>query len=132
MICFLSGNLEKTFFKKFIETLNVFYPTINFTVKWSRKEANFLDFNVRLRNRQLETDLHIKPVDTYQIMDSTLCHPYHCKKSIPYNLVLRYNKICSENEDIDQRYNGLEKWLMERGYSERMVRTQICRGSLLE
>ena len=132
MIYLLSGNLEKTFFQKCIETQNVFYPTINFTVKWLRKEANFLDFNVRLRNRQLETDLHIKPADIYQIMDSTFCHPYHCKKSIPCNLVLRYNKICSENENFDQRYNGLEKWLMERGYSERMVRTQICRGSLFE
>ena len=38
-------------------------------------------------------------------------------------MVLRYNKICSDNEKFDQRYDGLEKWLMERGYSERMVRT---------
>ena len=79
---------------------------------------NVLDVNVRLRNRQLETDLHIKPTDTHQFLDSTSCHPYHCKKSIPYSQALRYNRICSDNKKFDQCCNDLEKWLMERGYSE--------------
>ena len=124
--------------KQFIETLNACHPTIKFTVEWSKEEINFLDVNVRLRNRQLETDLHIKPTDTHQFLDSTSCHPYHCKKSIPYSQALRYNRICSDNKKFDQRCNNLEKWLMERGYSERMVRTQILkargesRDSLLE
>ena len=74
----------------------------------------------------------------HQFLDSTSCHPYHCKKSIPYSQALRYNRICSDNKKFDQRCNNLEKWLMERGYSERMVRTQILkargesRDSLLE
>ena len=89
---------------------------------------NFLDVNVRLRNRQLETDLHIKPTDTHQFLDSTSCHPYHCKKSIPYSQALRYNRICSDNKKFHQRCNNLEKWLMERGYSERMVRMQILKA----
>ena len=124
--------------KQFIETLNACHPTIKFTAEWSKEEINFLDVNVRLRNRQLETDLHIKPTDTHQFLDSTSCHPYHCKKSIPYSQALRYNRICSDNKKFDQRCNDLEKWLMERGYSERMVRTQILkargesRDSLLE
>ena len=96
---------------------------------------------VKTRNklfRQLETDLHIKPTDTHQFPDSTSCHPYHCKKSISYSQALRYNRIYSENEKFDQRRNNLEKWLMERGYSERIVRMQIfkargeSRDSLLE
>ena len=82
--------------KQFIETLNAFHPTIKFTAEWSREEINFLDVNVRLRNRQLETDLHIKLTDTHQFLDSTFCHPYHCK--IPYSQALIYNRICSDNE----------------------------------
>ena len=99
----------------------------------SKKEINFLDVNVRLRNRQLETDLHIKPTDIHQFLDSTSCHTYHSKKS-----ATRYNWICSDNKKFDQRCNELEKWLMKRGYSKRMVRTQILkargesRDSLLE
>ena len=51
---------------------------------------------------------------------------------------MRYNKTCSNNEKFDQRCNDLEKWLMERGYNENLVRTQIpkargeSRNSLLE
>ena len=111
--------------KQFIETLNAFHLTINFTAEWSRDV--FLDVNIRLRNRQLETGLHIKPTDTHQILDSTSCHLYHCKRSIPYSQALRYNRICSNNEKIDQSCNGLEKWLIERGYSERLVRTHILK-----
>ena len=124
--------------KQFIETLNACHPTIKFTAEWSKEEINFLDVNVRLRNRQLETDLHIKPTDTHQFLDSTSCHPYHCKKSIPYSQALRYNRICSDNKKFDQCCNNLEEWLMKRSYSERMIRTQIfktrgeSRDSLLE
>ena len=93
--------------------------------------------NIRLRNRHIETDLHIKPTDTHPFLD-TSCHPYHCKKSISYSQALRHNRICSDNKRFDQRCNDLEKWLMERSYSESMVRTQILkaigesRDSLLE
>ena len=124
--------------KQFIETLNACQPTIKFTAEWSKEEINFLDLNVRLRNRQIETDLHIKPTDTHLFVDSTSCHPYHCKKGIPYSQALRYNRICSDDKKFDQRCNVLEKWLIKRGYSERMVRTQILkargesRDSLLE
>ena len=118
--------------KQFTETLHVCHPTIKFTVEWSKEEINFLDVNVRLRNRQLETDLHIKPTNTHQFLDSTSCHHYHCKKSIPYSQALRCNRICSDNKKFDQRCNNLEEWLMKRSYSERMIRTQIfkTRGEL--
>ena len=124
--------------KHFIEILSACHPFIKFTAEWSKEKINFLDVKVRLRNRQLETDLHIKPTDTHQFLDSPSCHPYHCKKSIPNSQALRRNRICSDNKKFDQCCNDLEKWLMERGYSERMVRVQILkargesRDSLLE
>ena len=77
---------------------------------------------LRLRNRQLETDLHMKPNDTHQFFDSTSCHPCHCKKSIPYSQALRCNSIFSDNKKFDQCCNELEKWLIKKGYGERMVR----------
>ena len=60
---------------------------MKFTGEWSKEEINFLDVNIRLRNRQLKTDLHIKPT-CHQFLDSTSCHPYHCKKGIPYSHAL--------------------------------------------
>ena len=95
--------------KQFIETLNASHHTIKFMVEWSEEEIHFWDVNVRLRNRQLETDLHITPTDTHQFLDSIYCHPYYCKKSIPYSQAFRDNRICSDNEKFDQSCNNLRE-----------------------
>ena len=90
-------------FKQFAETLNVSHSTIKFSTEWSKEEINFLDVYIRLRNSQIGTDLHIKPADTHQFIDSTSCHTYHCKKSIPYSQALPYNRICSKKKKSDQQ-----------------------------
>ena len=41
---------------------------------------------------------------------------------------LRLNRICSDPISFDRRCNDLEKWLIEKGYSEREVRKQILRA----
>ena len=46
--------------------------------------------------------------------------------------------ICSDNNNFDKRCNELHTWLLEKGYSEKMVRKQILwarghsRESLIE
>ena len=70
--------------------------------------------------------MFVKPTDTHQFLDPTSCHPYHYKE-IPYSQALRLNRICSDNETFDRRCNDLEKWLMERGYNEKIIRKQILR-----
>ena len=70
------------------------------------KKQTFLHVSVRSRNRQLETDLRIKPTDTLQLLDSRSCHPYHC---IPYSQDLRYYRICSDNEKFDQHCNDYKE-----------------------
>ena len=56
------------------------------------------------------------------------CHPYHCKKGIPYSQTLRLNRVCSDNNNFDKRCNKLESWLLEKGYSAKMVRKQVLRA----
>ena len=65
--------------------------------------------------------------DTHKFLDPTSCYPYHCKNDIPYNQTLRFNRICSDNNNFDNRCNELESWLLEKGYSEKMVRKQLLR-----
>ena len=105
---FLIWEHGEEYLKQFIQTLNAFQSTIKFTAESSKEEISFSEVNVRLRNRQLKTDLHIKPTDT-QFLDSTSCHPYHCKKSLPYSQALRYNRICSDNKKFDKLWYDLEK-----------------------
>lgn len=94
---------------RFTETLDTFHHIIKFTAGWSRKKINFLDVHVIPINRELETDLHIKPTDTNQFRDSTSCNPYHFKKNTLYSQAFRYSRICSDNENLDQHCNNLEK-----------------------
>ena len=42
------------FFRRFIEILNAYHPTIKFTAEWSKEGTNFLDVVVRLRNCHLK------------------------------------------------------------------------------
>ena len=114
------------------------YPTIKFTAQWSQTSINFLDVTVLLIGGKITTDLDVKATDSQQYLHCSSCHPYHCKKGIPYSQALRLNRICSDPISFDRRCNDLEKWLIERGYSEREVRKQILvargfsRDSLLD
>ena len=82
--------------QEFINEINSFHPTIKFTADWSKEKVNFLDVEVTLKNSVLSTDLFVKPTDTHQFLDPTSCHPYHCKKGIPYSQTLRLNRIYSD------------------------------------
>ena len=114
--------------KEFIDVLNKKYRTTTFTAEWSKTQINFLDVTVYLENRKIKPDLYVKLTDTHQYLHSSSCHPYHCKKGIPYSQTLRLNRICSDSTSFDRRCNDLERWLLERGYKEKEVQKQVLRG----
>ena len=118
--------------------INSFHPTIKFTADWSKEKVHSLDTEVTLNNGVLSTDLFVKPTDTRQFFNPTSSHPYHCKKGTPYSQTLKFNRIWSDNSNFDKRCNELHTWLLEKGYSEKVVRKQVLwarehsRESLLE
>ena len=104
--------------KEFIEHLNEKHPTIKFTAEWSQASINFLDVTVSLIGGKVNTDLSVKPTYIHQYIHSASCHPYHCKKEITYSQTLCLNRISSDPNSFDRRCNDLEKWLIEKGYSD--------------
>ena len=113
---------------RFIQSLNSCHPSIKFTSEHSKQKINFLDVQVIKKGNKLITDLFVKPTDTHQYLHATSCHPSHCKTSIPYSQALRFNRICSESDFFDQRCDELEKWLKQRGFSEKNVRQQVLKA----
>ena len=95
--------------------------TIKFTYEWSKTSVNFLDVQVGLKNGHFTTDLYVKPTDTHQYLHPASCHPYHCKKAIPFSQALRISRICSDDESFEDRCEELYDWLMERGYKHKVV-----------
>ena len=114
--------------KEFLEKLNNFHKTIKFTWEWSADSVNFLDVKVSLKNGVFSTDLYVKPTDTHQFLHPSSCHPFHCKKAIPFSQALRLNRICSDDSAFENRCEDLYDWLRERGYKHKIVEDQIKRA----
>ena len=71
------------------------------------------------------TDLFVNHTNTYQYLDPSFCHPYHCKKGIPYSQALSLIRIWSYNKRFDKRRNDFEGSLMERTYNGKMMRKHL-------
>ena len=69
--------------KLLLGKINSIHPAIKFTADRSYSSVNFLDVKVIMKDGKIITDLYVKPTETHQYLDSSSCHPYHCKKSIP-------------------------------------------------
>ena len=108
--------------KLFLEKINKIHPTIKFTADWSYSSVNFLDVKVIMKDGKIITDLYVKPTDTHQYLDSSSCHPYHCKESTPYTQALRLNSAF-----FDQRCNELEHCYMSGNIVKRTVRQEILK-----
>ena len=117
--------------KEFIDVVNKKHPTIKFTAEWSKTQINSLDVTVSLENGKIKTDLYVKPTDTNHHLHFSSCHPYHWKKGIPYCQILGFNRICSDSISFDRRCNNLERWLLERRFTEKEVQKQVLRGTAI-
>ena len=116
--------------KTFIHYLNSIHPTIKFTHEYSNslhQTLPFLDVQVHLNNKQIQTDLHTKPTDKHQYLLKTSCHPAHTKRTIPFSLALRLRRICSTDIFFSKRCQELINFLQSRGYSRRFLKKEINR-----
>ena len=66
-------------------------------------------------------------MDSHQYLHTSLCHPYHCLKSVLYSQALRLSGICLKSAFYENRFNQLEKWLSDRDYKQKLVREQILK-----
>ena len=107
---FLWKNVEEKLKEFFIENLNEKHPAIKFLAEWSQTSINFLDVTVSLIDGKVTTNLYVKPTDSHHYFHSSSCHPYHCKKGIPYSQALPLNRFFSDPISFDRRCDDLEKW----------------------
>ena len=97
------------------------------TPEWSQTSINFLNVRVSIIGGKVTTDLYIKPTGHHQYLQPASCNPHHFKKEIVHRHVLRGNRIFPDPKSFNRRCNDLEKWLIEKGYSEREVPKQNLR-----
>ena len=125
IFCIWKEGLDKL--KDLFTFLNEFYPSTKFTMDYFKNSINFLD--VKLSKSEsgntLWSSLFTKPTDTHHYLHATSCHWSIYKRSIPYGEAVRVKRICSDEEDLQQKLNHLKSWLIDRGYRVEVVRPEI-------
>ena len=99
-IFFLCGQ-RKEKLKYFTDNnTNKMHPTLKFTADLSKTSINFLDITVYMAEgsvcyKRLVYILNLMTVANFFLPSS--CHPFYCKKGVPYRQPLGLNRICSKN-----------------------------------
>lgn len=115
--------------KKFIEEINKVHPTIKFDYNYSKSEIDFLDLKIyKNAAGKLATKIFTKPTDRQAYLHKSSAHPNHLKKSIPYGQALRLRRICTEPDEFEESSKNLKTKMMNRGYTEDEVTSQINRA----
>ena len=120
-------NLNKLF-----NCINSLHRTIKFTMGYSTTETNFLGVTVTKVCNKLETDLYCKPNDTHQHLQAQSCHRNVYKVSIAWGQFVRFKRICSIEEKLNNRLELLKQWLVKRGCKEDHVDSENERVKLVK
>ena len=94
---------------------------IKFEVNQSTVETNFLDVTIALKNNKLQTTLYSKPTDAHIYLNKSSNHPKHVTRNLPKGQFIRIRRICSETTEYIRNVNILSKYLLKRGYSEKLL-----------
>ena len=69
-VFFLWTHGEKNL-KQFLYNLNNYDPNLKFAHEYSKKEIQFLDLKVGIKNANITTDLYVKDTDRHQYLHYT-------------------------------------------------------------
>ena len=81
----------------------IIHPTIKFSFNSNEQEIPFLDTIIyRGNNNHILTRLYHKPTDNKQYLHFKLSSPMEIEKSVPYGLLIRCRRICSEETYLNR------------------------------
>ena len=87
---------------------------------------------MKLEEGHIYTDLYIKPTDKQLYLNSSSCHPWNTKKGLAYRLGLRIKMIYEKTKDYQRHRADLKVQLRKRGYSSKLIETQLQKVDRLE
>ena len=115
----------------FLEQLNNFHPSIKFTEEHSNEGLPFLDTYIYLEDGTLKTRVYHKPTDNKQYLHYESCHPLQQKNSIPYSLLVRAKRICTEEDYFIKEGRMIIQKLRERKYPESILERAVKKIELV-
>ena len=114
-----SGSREEI--EVFANYVNGFHPSLKFTWIISVLQLPFLDLCLKPVSDRLLTSIHYKDTDTHSYLYYTSSHPARCKNSIPYSQFLRLRRICSEDNDFENKRIEMASFFRNRDYPSNVI-----------
>jgi Reverse transcriptase (RNA-dependent DNA polymerase) len=105
-----------------IDAVNTVDPNnLQLTFVMSNKTNTFLDVEVMITDRlvlegKLDWKVFFKPTDTHQLLHRKSCHPPHTYRGLIKSQIIRYKRLCSQQEDFEWACKVLFQVLTKRGY----------------
>ena len=118
--------------KEFAVFANIIHGNIKVELRYDPKQTEFLDTLVKIEDGHIYTDLYIKPADKQLYLNSSSCHHSNTKKGLAYGLGLRIKRICEKEEDYRKHRQDLKIQLRRRGYSGKLIESQLGKVDKLE
>ena len=96
-----TGPLEKP--ELFLMILNSIDSNLQFTIEVGGIELYFLDLKLTLKEKKIQTTLYSKPIDSHLYLQADSCHHLPSILGIQKGVALRLRRICSTDEEYNQR-----------------------------
>lgn len=114
-------------FKEFVNILNNHHKAIKVTSNLQPDKVEFLDTEVffveREGSKHLATRVFFKSTDTHALLHKSSYHPKHTFRGIVKSQLIRFRRICTFEQDVEQATLTLFAALRKRGYSRRFLRS---------
>ena len=121
---------------EFLNYLNSIYPTIKFTINYSKVSLEFLDILVSIKTDETDykitTSVYSKPTNVHQYIMPNSATPISSLQGIAKGVATRIRRICSEEEDFVQTSQKYQKRLVDRGYNETFIENEFSQIAKLE
>ena len=124
------GEVEKLI--EFDKWLNNIDEKLKFVMQYSNVGIEFLDLYIHKSNGQLKTDIYSKKCDPHAYLLPTSCHPIHTCKNIPFSVVSRVKRCCSDNELYKIGVEKYSNHLRNREYSDEIIEEAIHKVNALD
>lgn len=113
-------------FWEFVSVLNAHDPSIQLEAEINPKSIDFLDTTVfrgeeSENNGGLDVKVFFKKTDLHALLFKTSFHPKHTFAGLVKSQLLRFERICTREENFEEAVSILFKSLRERGYSRQFL-----------
>ena len=114
--------------KMFHQSLNTKIESIKFTLEYDHEKISFLDVLVKKKEDGIHTEVYKKETARNTFLHYTSYHPPSLKRSLPYSQLLRYKRICDENDVFELQSKELCENFRDRGYDPSMIDSTMNRA----